>query len=370
MPLITKDQFFELWFPTSYWAQQFGGVKDPNNRRNARESINGKRQFDAAWETYNRDQIAAENPRSVIDTPYTFNEPAPTFTKWGGPCYDQNCTSLRASIEATERANYASWQTRKAAAEAAEQKRLYEVALLQEADIKAQKFEAEEAAKFLISEQQRAQQELVLEQQKIAEQQKQEQTAIESQINAARLAAEQEQAAIQLQFETDKASAVQQQQLFQTQFEAEKAEAQKQQELFKSQFESEQAAAQKQQELIKSQFEIDISGIKEQQINLAKQFESEKAQNEMSMAQAATETAKQQLIGKKQTAIQQKAASATNLLRQPTQTANVNIPEEKQRRKSMIGQPGVSVTRVSARSGVGGYGGTAPTRVNPTGLNI
>ena len=49
---------------------------------------------------------------------------------------------------------------------------------------------------------------------------------------------------------------------------------------------------------------------------------------------------------------------------------NVNIPEEKQRRKSMIGQPGVSVTRVSARSGVGGYGGTAPTRINPTGLNI
>lgn len=355
MALITQDQFFELWYPTTMWYRDdafFGFLDTANSRRNARESPNGSRQFAAAWEAYNRDQIAAENPRSVLDTPYTFNEPAPTFTQWEGPCYDNNCRNLRASIEAQQRANYSSWQTRKAQAEAAEQKRLYEVALLQEADIKAQQFEAEEAATFLASEQKKLQQDLVLEQQKIAEQQKQEQTAIESQISAARLAAEQEQAAIQLQFETDKASAVQQQQLFQTQFEAEKAETQKQ------------------QELIKSQFEIDISGIKEQQINLAKQFESEKAQNEMSMAQAAAETAKQQLIGKKQTAIQQKAASATNLLRQPTQTANVNIPEEKQRRKSMIGQPGVSVTRVSARSGVGGYGGTAPTRINPTGLNI
>lgn len=294
MALITQDQFFELWYPTTYW----GPENTPNARNNARNSPNGSRQFAAAWEAYNRDQIAAENPRSVLDTPYTFNEPAPSFTQWSGPCYDANCQRLRASIESSERANYAAWQTRKAQAEAAEQRRLYEVALLQEADVKAQQFEAEEAAKFLASEQQKLQQDLVLEQQRINEEKQQEQAKIEAQINAARLATEQEMATIKTQFETEKTA------------------------------------------------------------------------NEKKIAEAVAETARQELITKKQTAIQQKAAStpATNLMAQQGQQAAPTT--QRQRRKSMIGQPGVSVTRVSARSGVGGYGGTAPTRINPTGLNI
>lgn len=294
MALITQDEFFELWYPTTYW----GPENTPNARNNARNSPNGSRQFAAAWEAYNRDQIAAQNPRSVLDTPYTFNEPAPSFTQWSGPCYDANCQRLRASIESSERANYAAWQTRKAQAEAAEQRRLYEVALLQEADVKAQQFEAEEAAKFLASEQQKLQQDLVLEQQRINEQKQQEQAKIEAQINAARLATEQEMATIKTQFETEKTA------------------------------------------------------------------------NEKKIAEAVAETARQELITKKQTAIQQKAAStpATNLMAQQGQQAAPTT--QRQRRKSMIGQPGVSVTRVSARSGVGGYGGTAPTRINPTGLNI
>jgi hypothetical protein len=319
MALITKDQFFELWFPGTYWDRvnrELGGHDTAGARRNARESPNGSRQFEAAWEAYNRDQIAAENPRSVLDGPYTFNEPAPTFTQWAGPCYDANCQRLRASIEASERANYASWQTRKAQAEAAEQRRLYEVALLQEADVKAQQFEAEEAARFLASEQQKLQQDLVLEQQKIAEQQKQEQANIEAQINASRLAAQEEQAAIKLQFESDRAS------------------------------------------------------IQQQQAALQSQFEKEKETNEKSIAAAAAETAKQQIITKRQTALKQEAASApaTKLTEQQNQSSVT--AGQTRRRKSMIGQPGVSVTRVSARSGVGGYGGTAPTRINPTGLNI
>lgn len=301
MALITQDQFFELWYPTTMWYQgdAFYGFKDTaNSRRNARESPNGSRQFAAAWEAYNRDQIAAENPKSVLDTPYTFNEPAPSFTQWSGPCYDNNCRNLRASIEAQERANYSSWQTRKAQAEAAEQKRLYEVALLQEADIKAQQFEAEEAAKFLASEQQKLQQDLVLEQQRIAEQKQQEQAKIEAQINATRLATEQEMATIKAQFETEKTA------------------------------------------------------------------------NEKKIAETIAETAKQELIAKRQTALQQKAASTptTNLVTQQNQQATPIARQQK--RKTMIGQPGVSVTRVSARSGVGGYGGTAPAKVNPTGLNI
>ena len=298
MALITQDQFFELWFPGTYWDrsnQALGGHDTAGARRNARESPNGSRQCAAAWEAYNRDQIAAENPRSVLDTPYTFNEPAPSFTQWAGPCYDNNCRNLRASIEAEERANYSSWQTRKTQAEAAEQKRLYEVALLQEADVKAQVYEAEQAAAFLSSEQQRVQQDLVLEQQKIAEQQKQDQANIEAQINASRLATEQEMATIK------------------------------------------------------------------------SQFEAEKTANEKSIAEAAAETTKQQLITKKQVAIKQEAASKQTTIPQQVTPETRTLTKAK---KTMIGQPGVSSTRVSAKSGVGGYGGTAPAKVNPTGLNI
>lgn len=291
MALITQDQFFELWYPTTYW----GPENTANARNNARNSPNGSRQFAAAWEAYNRDQIAAENPRSVLDTPYTFNEPAPSFTQWSGPCYDANCQRLRASIESSERANYASWQTRKSQAEAAEQKRLYEVALLQEADVKAQVYEAEQAAAFLSSEQQRIQQDLVLEQQRIAERQKQDQANIQAQINASRLATEQEMATIKSQFETEKTA------------------------------------------------------------------------NEKRIAEAVAETAKQQLITKKQVAIKQEAASKQTTTPQQVTPETRTLTKAK---KTMIGQPGVSSTRVSAKSGVGGYGGTAPARVNPTGLNI
>jgi hypothetical protein len=35
-----------------------------------------------------------------------------------------------------------------------------------------------------------------------------------------------------------------------------------------------------------------------------------------------------------------------------------------------VGQPGISKTRVGTRIAIGGYGGTAPGKINPTGLNI
>jgi len=40
------------------------------------------------------------------------------------------------------------------------------------------------------------------------------------------------------------------------------------------------------------------------------------------------------------------------------------------KKKTQIGQPGVSRTRVSSGIGIGGYGGTGAGNVNPTGLNI
>jgi hypothetical protein len=318
MALITKDEFFELWFPGTYWDRvnrELGGHDTAGARRNARESPNGSRQFEAAWEAYNRDQIAAENPRYVIDTPYVFGEPAPGFTQFSGPCYDSRCEQLRASIRAAEQANYASWQTRKAQAEAAEQKRLYEVALFQEAEIKSQQYEAEQATAFLVGEQKRVQEELELEKQRISQEQIKEQSNIEVQIAAARLAAQQEQEAIKSQFETDRAS------------------------------------------------------IQEQQKVLQTQFEQEKATTEKNIAETAAETARQQLVAKKQTAIQRKAASGTGIAQQQSQ-ATVEPQQTSKKKRLMIGQPGVSVTRFNPRTSIGGYGGTASTRVNPTGLNI
>ena len=41
-----------------------------------------------------------------------------------------------------------------------------------------------------------------------------------------------------------------------------------------------------------------------------------------------------------------------------------------QKKKTQIGQPGVSRTRLTSGTTVGGYGGTSAGNVNPTGLNI
>jgi len=41
-----------------------------------------------------------------------------------------------------------------------------------------------------------------------------------------------------------------------------------------------------------------------------------------------------------------------------------------QKKRTQIGQPGISRTRLSSGTTVGGYGGTSAGNVNPTGLNI
>ena len=46
------------------------------------------------------------------------------------------------------------------------------------------------------------------------------------------------------------------------------------------------------------------------------------------------------------------------------------VQSVQQAKKTQIGQPGVSRTRVSSGIGIGGYGGTSAGNVNPTGLNI
>ena len=62
------------------------------------------------------------------------------------------------------------------------------------------------------------------------------------------------------------------------------------------------------------------------------------------------------------------------LTQQARQTSALAMQSQVQpvqtRKKTQIGQPGVSRTRVSSGIGIGGYGGTGAGNVNPTGLNI
>ena len=62
------------------------------------------------------------------------------------------------------------------------------------------------------------------------------------------------------------------------------------------------------------------------------------------------------------------------LTQQARQTSALAMQSQVQpvqtRKKTQIGQPGVSRTRVSSGIGIGGYGGTSAGNVNPTGLNI
>ena len=62
------------------------------------------------------------------------------------------------------------------------------------------------------------------------------------------------------------------------------------------------------------------------------------------------------------------------LARQERQASALALQSEtqpvQQKKKTQIGQPGVSRTRVSSGIGIGGYGGTSAGNVNPTGLNI
>jgi uncharacterized membrane protein YqiK len=123
---------------------------------------------------------------------------------------------------------------------------------------------------------------------------------------------------------------------------------------------------------IEAQLATERKQVEAEQANLKSQFEAERGKTEALISQQKQETERQQLVTKRETATAlniSKQASISKLKQDQTATAAVKVPEP-QSRKTMIGQPGVSSTRISARSNIGGYGGTAAGRVNPTGLNI
>jgi hypothetical protein len=230
MALLTKDEFFEVWYPNSYWAQQFGGVNDPDNRRNARESINGKRQFNEAWNTFNQRQTLLGDSSTVEEPFYGYKAPAsirvPTFQVGQGnfkDYLDQFNAQYQAQLEYEQVSNKA------------------------------------------------------------------------------------------LQAITEQKTALAQQQ--------------------------------KEEETVKAEFQ-----------------------------KVLTETQQQAAVAKKQSqaVVNRQRVQSSLSETQARQEAQRTAPAQTQqtKRTQNVGQPGVSRTRVSSRIGIGGYGGTAPGRVNPTGLNI
>jgi hypothetical protein len=80
---------------------------------------------------------------------------------------------------------------------------------------------------------------------------------------------------------------------------------------------------------------------------------------------------KSELLQKQSTAAlnQQKMLTQQEQVAAATQQAPVTTTVT-QRRRASVGQPGVARTRLSTGTNVGGFTGTSPGRINPTGLNI
>jgi len=83
-------------------------------------------------------------------------------------------------------------------------------------------------------------------------------------------------------------------------------------------------------------------------------------------------TQRQAGIAKKQavTAVgQQRVETQQELARSQEQIQQLNVRQTKEPGQT-VGQPGISRTKVGTRLSLGGYTGTTPGRINPTGLNI
>jgi chromosome segregation ATPase len=167
----------------------------------------------------------------------------------------------------------------------------------------------------------------------------------------------------------------QQEELERQRIEAEKAAAElaAEQTRLQAQYKAEQEAISKQQleqsAAINLQLDKERKAAEAEQAQLKTQFEAERVQTEKLVSQAQAETERQQIAAKRESAVALnvgKQAAFTKL----RQAQDTQVKPQTQRKKTMIGQPGVTSTKLSARAGLGGYGGTAAGRINPTGLNI
>lgn len=109
------------------------------------------------------------------------------------------------------------------------------------------------------------------------------------------------------------------------------------------------------------------------------QAEAEKAaqqaqvtQAEQDYAAAAKQAESSQLQAKRISAVAD--YQSQQIVEQARQASALAIQSQtqpvQQKKRTQIGQPGVSRTRLSSGTTVGGYGGTSAGNVNPTGLNI
>jgi len=96
------------------------------------------------------------------------------------------------------------------------------------------------------------------------------------------------------------------------------------------------------------------------------------AQAEQDYATAAKQAEESQLQAKRISAVAD--FQGEQIVEQARQTSalamQTQVQPVQQKKKTQIGQPGVSRTRLTSGTTVGGYGGTSAGNVNPTGLNI
>lgn len=113
--------------------------------------------------------------------------------------------------------------------------------------------------------------------------------------------------------------------------------------------------------------------LEEQLTDQEAQFEQAAGQFEAETAAAKAEAERAQrasLVAKRLTSLAQERQSQQTAKQAAEQSTAVQTGVSRNvRQPKQIGQPGVQVTKVS-KAAVGGYGGTAPGRINPTGLNI
>jgi hypothetical protein len=112
--------------------------------------------------------------------------------------------------------------------------------------------------------------------------------------------------------------------------------------------------------------ETELKTQEERFSNLEQQFTAE---TEIAKAEA-VKAERAALVAKRLTNLAQQRQNQQTVKQAAEQSTAVQTGVSRNvRQPKQIGQPGVQVTRVS-KAAVGGYGGTAPGRINPTGLNI
>lgn len=110
----------------------------------------------------------------------------------------------------------------------------------------------------------------------------------------------------------------------------------------------------------------------DQRAALEQQYAQEaqvKAQQEALLQKVQTEA----LVSKKTSAAtvaQQRVKSGLEMTQARQQLQQQQFTQAPKRAGQTVGQPGIATTKVKSRISIGGYGGTDPGRINPTGLNI